>query len=165
MIAQLVALGLFAAQQDEAFGPVNVPTERTALMAKVQSTAVTSDTIPLGAVEWEQPFDPADHAPYAADFSALLGDNERIARILRIRSSATAAALGIMIDAAPEYAPVIDTTDGTKVQIWPVVDADLEDSDPFLASGVRIPVATQIETTSTPPKRFERTSVLRVRQL
>lgn len=164
MIAQLVALGLFAAEP-ESFGEVSVPAERTAVMAKVQSTAVTSDTIPLGAAEWEQPFDPADHAPYAADFSPLLGENERIARIVRIRSSATAAALGIKIDDAPAYAPIIDEADGKKVQVWPVVDPDLEEADPFLAAGVRIPVATQIETNSNPPKRFERTSVLRVRQL
>lgn len=162
----LIAAGIIPLAGDVGgVGQINVPAERTAVMAKVQGTAVTSDTIPLGATEWEQPFDPADHAPYAADFSEMLGDNERIARILRIRSSATAAALGIKIDDDPDYAPIIDQEEGKKVQVWPVVDPDLEDSDPFLAAGVRIPVATQIETDSTPPKRFERTSVLKVRQL
>lgn len=44
MIAQLVALGLFAAEP-ESFGEVSVPAERTAVMAKVQSTGVAADVV------------------------------------------------------------------------------------------------------------------------
>ena len=165
MIAQLIAIGVFASAGGPPVGAVNVPEERTAIVARIQASAPTSDGIPLGAVEWQQAYDPADHAPYAFDFSSILAEGETISDILSIRLSSAAAALGIAVDQAASFSPVIDAAEGKKVQLWFVVADDLQEAASFLATGVKIPVAVKIETSSTPPKRFERTNVLTVRQL
>lgn len=165
MIAQLIAIGVFAAPAPPTTGEVSVPGERTAIVARVQAGAAVAAGIPLGAVEWQQPYDPADHAPYAFDFSSLLEPDERVAEILAIRVSSAAAALGIMVDQSAGHAPLIDAAAGLKVQLWFVVSEELQEAATFLGSGVKIPITMKIATTSDPQKRFERTSVLMVRQL
>lgn len=167
MIAQLVALGVFSAAgaPGVSFGPVDVPPERTAVLARVQQNAASTAGIPNGAVVWEQPFDPADHAPYAFDFSALLHGGEKIADLLSVRLSATGASLGILIDIEEGYGPMIDDADGEKAQVWFKVATLEQDGVAFAQAGARVPVTMQILTTSAPPKVYERTAVLPVRQL
>lgn len=167
MIAQLIAAGVFAAgaPSPATRGPVNVPAERTARVARIQAATASIAGIPHGAVEWQQPYDPADHAPYAFDFSDLFEDGEKIDDILALRLSASAAALGIIIDTAPSYGPVIDNVDGTKAMIWFVVSGAQQESASFTAAGVKVAVTMKVSTTSTPSKTYERTCVLTVRQL
>jgi hypothetical protein len=146
-------------------GEILATGDRTAVVLVVQTLASSSTGIPLGAVEWSQPYDPADHAPYAVDFSALLPDSEKIAEIEAIAMSATAALLGVEVDDASTFGPVIDVDAGKKVQLWFVVDAAAWQNAAFDINGVRLPVTVRVLTDSIPPKRFERTSVLTVRQL
>ena len=165
MIAQLIAIGVLSAGSAPPTGAVTVPEERTAVVARVQLASTIAVGIPLGAVEWEQPFDPADHAPYAFDWSSLLDAGERVEDILAIRVSSSAAALGIMVDQTGAFAPIIDSAAGLQVQLWFVVAEEMQEVATFVGAGVKIPVTMKIETSSTPPKRFERTNVLEVRQL
>lgn len=168
MLAQLIALGVFdgaATPEPEAgTGEIIATPERTVAAVLPQPVTVIGNAIPLGAYVWPQAYDPGDHAPFAFGFAALLDEGERIADIASIRMSPAAAALGVMVDEAPTYAPIIDADGGQTVQVWFTVDPALQEAASFDASGVRLPVSFRVVTDSTPPKRFERTGVLVVRQ-
>jgi len=145
-------------------GTVIATPARTAVLAIAQPATSVASGVPLGATVWSQPFDPADHVPFAIDFAALLDEGEAIVEIEAITMSAAGAALGVAVDDAAPYGPIIDTA-GKKVQLWFVVDDAHWSETAFSASGVQIPVAVRVATAGTPPKRFERTCVLMVRQL
>lgn len=166
MLTHLIAFGLFAAPGDGTTekGAVIATPDRTAIMAVIQTTASRVAGAPLGATTWSQPYDPGDHAPYAIDFGDLLDEGENIASIEAIKVSAAAALLGISVDQAAGYRPIIDVA-GQKIQLWFLIDQAFWESASFAASGVLLPVSVRIATTSTPPKRYERTAVLTVRQL
>lgn len=166
MLALLIAAGVIPLDDGDgsATGPVVVPPERVAEVVRVQGNAVISDVIPRGAREWEQAYDPADHAKYAFDWSPLLPEGEKVGEILSIRMSSAAAALGIAIDTSPEHPPIIEQDARLKVQLWFVVAEEQQESAAFLGAGVKLPVTMKIATMSTPPEKFERTNVLTVRQ-
>ncbi|WP_313534389.1 hypothetical protein [Sphingomonas sp.] len=166
MLSHLIALGLFAAPADNSAekGAVIATGDRTAVMTVIQPAASRGSAIPLGAGAWAQQFDPGDHAPYAIDFAELLDQGEGIAKIEAIKMSSTAALLGIGVDAASGYRPIIDAA-GKKIQLWFLVDQAYAESISFAAGGVLLPVSVRILTDATPPKRYERTAVLTVRQL
>ncbi len=167
MLSHLIALGLLAASDGSTSqkGPVDVPDDRTAVMAVVQPSAARGTAAPLGAAVWAQPYDPGDHAPYAVDFSDLLGESEGIAKIEAIKVSSIAALLGIAVDQATEYRPIIDVAARRKVQLWFLIDQAYWEAASFAASGVQLAVSVRVLTDSVPPKRYERTAVLTVRQL
>lgn len=160
-----IAAGIIPAELESSQGNVTVPDERNGLVARIQANAGSTPGIPLGAVEWQQPYDPADHAPYAFDFSPLLDEGDRVAEILSVRLSSSAAALGIQIDQADGYQPLIDQAAGLKAQLWFVVADGQQEAASFLGAGVKIPVTMRVRTTLAPIKKFERTMVLTVRQL
>lgn len=166
MLTHLLLLGLLSAPADGTTetGTVNVSTDRTVVMAAVQVTASRGSSVPLGAGTWAQPYDPGDHAPYAIDFTPLLDQGEEIAKIEAVKVSATAALLGIAVDTAAGYRPIIDV-EGKKIQLWIVVDEAYWEAASFAAAGVQLAIAVRVTTTATPPKRYERTAVLTVRQL
>lgn len=166
MLMHLIALGLFASPSEGTAekGAVIASQDRTATMTVIQAAAVRGSAIPLGAGAWAQQFDPGDHAPYAIDFTDLLDQGEGIAKIEAIKMSSTAALLGIGVDAASGYRPIIDAA-GKKIQLWFLVDQAYWESASFAAGGVLLPVSVRVVTDATPPKRYERTAVLTVRQL
>lgn len=145
-------------------GPITASAERTAIVPKVQLGTLVSDLIPRGSVVWKQAYDPADHAPYAFDFTDLLANNEGIASIERIRLTASATTLGLSVDLLPQYRPVIDVVAGKKIQLWFLTDPDKQEAAAFDNAGVVVGVTIRILTNSVPPKTYERTSVLTVRQ-
>lgn len=168
MLTYYLALGLIGAGGGGPItdtGDVVASNERTAVVLVVQAGTSVANGIPLGAVAWRQQFDPGDHAPYAVDFTALLEQDEKIAEIDAIVMNATAALLGVGVDSVAPFGPIIDATDGKKMQLWFVVDEVSWASTSFNVSGVLLPVTVRIVTDSTPPKRYERTGVLTVRQL
>ena len=124
---------------------------------------VSAAALPLYASAWTAPFDPADRAPYAIDWSRLLAEGETIAQIDRIVMSAQGASLGISVDIDPPRSPVI-STDGTKTQIWFLCDAAKQNDAAFSGEGVQIGLSVLIRTSASPYKQFERTGVLTVRQ-
>lgn len=165
MLASYIALGLFSSvSAAPGTGEVTAAAERTVVLLAVQANSPAITGLPTGAVAWQQPYDPGDHAPYAIDFGALLEVGEQIAAIEEITMNATAALLGVGVDAETDYAPIIDT-DGEKIQMWFVVDEASWAESSFNAGGVKLPVTARVLTDSTPPKRYERTGVLTMRQL
>jgi hypothetical protein len=166
MLTHLLAAGFIASSSSGGGGTgiVIATPNRTAILSAVQPASSLSAAIPAGAPLWAQHFDPGDHAPYAFDFTALLGDGEKIASIDAIKMSAQAALLGVAVDQASVYAPIIDEA-GKKLQLWFIVDMTSWEAVAFAAGGVMLPVTVRILTDSVPPKRFERTSALTVRQL
>ena len=163
MLALLVAAGAIPEQAEAGTGPVDVPTERLAVAPTVQSLTPFGAGIPLGAASWQQPFDPADHLPYAFSFEALLDEGETIAAVERIALSSAGAALGVIIDQSTGFAPVIDADGGQRIQLWFSVDPDMQNNAPFDADGAQVPVTFRVLTSKS--HRIERTAVLTVRQL
>ena len=142
-------------------GIVSVPAERLVTFSKTPGvTGLTG--LPYGAPTWAQPFDPSEHAPFACDFSPLFDASEKIASIAAISLSASAAALGIAIDQASGYVPIIDSANGTKLQIWLKTAGALA---AFAGLGVNIGVSFRIITTAAQPRTWERSGILVVRQL
>lgn len=166
MLLHLIALGVIPQDEDTETetGTVIATADRTAVLTAVQASTAQGAGIPLGAVPWRQQIDPADHVPYAVDFTALLGADEKIASIAGLSVSAAGALLGVQIDTAVGYRPIIDTA-GKKIQVWFLVDAAFWASGAFDASGILVTVTARVLTDAEPPKRFERTTVLSVRQL
>ncbi len=164
MLTHLIVLGLLSAPSGGGIGQVIATPDRTAAMAINQPTASRPNNIPLGAVTWAQPYDPGDHAPYAISFKDLLDQGETIASIDAIKVSSSAALLGISVDTAAAYAPIIDIA-GDKIQLWFLVDQSAWESAAFAAAGVQVAITVRVVTDGAPPKRYERTAVLTVRQL
>jgi len=170
MLTHLIALAILTGGEPVTDGPftqtgeVAASKERTVTMSPVQPSDQKSVAIPLGASPWLQQYDPADHTPYVFDFSGLLGNSEKIVSIEAVNVNATAALLGIGVEVDPLYAPLIDTA-GKKCQIWFAVIPASWDLPSFDAAGVMLPITMRVATDSTPPKRYERTAVLTVRQL
>lgn len=165
MIGTLILLGLFGTDAAPGTGEIIAPASRTVTPAQVPATAAAnaSAEVPVGALAWAAPLDPADRAPYAIDWRQLLATDERVADIVRLTMSAAGAAVGVTIDQEDGRTPIIGT-DGKAIQIWLKVADAFQDNAAFQGAGVRVAIAALIETDSVPFKRFERTSVLTVRQ-
>jgi hypothetical protein len=169
MLTHWIALGLIAGASggDGGYsetGTVTAPADCTAVLLSVQSSSAGEATAPRGAVPFRRPYDPADHAPYAIDFTAFLKPGEKIAEIVELRMNATAALLSVAIDDADDFNPIIDTA-GKKLQVWFAVDEAQWAAASFGAGGVQLPVTARILTDAVPPSRWERTVILTVRQL
>jgi hypothetical protein len=75
--------------------------------------------------------------------------------------SMEAIALGLTIESIAPYEPV--ETD-TTLQIWVSVDEDFWEDAAFLGAGTSLSIELTIETDSIPPRRWQRTVVLKVAQ-
>jgi hypothetical protein len=144
-------------------GEILAGAERTIVPAPVPAGTVNAAGLPQSAYGWAAPFDPADRAPYAIDWSKLLAADEGIAQIDRIVMSPQGASLGLKVDSDPPRSPVI-STDGKKTQLWFVCDPAFQNDPAFAGAGVQIGVAVLIRSAADPYKLFERTGVLTVRQ-
>lgn len=145
-------------------GVVIASPARTIILSPIQPVNSVGAGIPLGAGVWLQNFDPADHAPYAFDFAQLLDAGEKIGQIDEIIMSAAAALLGVTVDSTVGSSPIIDATNGDKIQLWFEVDTVAWDAVWFELGGSLIPLTVRVTTNASPPKRYERTGVLTVRQ-
>lgn len=164
MLTVLLCLGIIgAAPPDAGTGDIIAIAERTVAPVTVPSVGTSAAPIPLNAYQWRSPFDPADRAPYALDWKALLATDEKIASIVRLTMSASGAAIGIRIDDTAGRAPII-ATDGKATQLWFRVEPEFQENTAFAGAGVQVAVAVLVRTDATPYKDFERTAVLTVRQ-
>ena len=159
MLTQLLTLGIFASASSGGgggteTGQISATPARTVKVDVNQSGGVSAIGIPYGAPIWGQPFDPADRAPFAIDFSALLPGDEEIAAIDEIAISAAGSMLGLSVDLTTGYGPIIDEAVGKKIQFWPVVNMTYWNSLSFSAGGVMLPISFRILTNSTLPRRI-----------
>ncbi len=163
MLLMLLATGVVPEESGTVIGPFDVPDERIAIAKKVQGASSVAVGLPLGAAQWEQPFDPSDRLPFGMSFVELLDAGETITSIDRIALSSTAAGLGVIIEQASPRAPVIDEIDLRRLQLWLSVDDAMQAAASYDASGVRFPVTFRVTTSKG--RRFERSAILTVRQL
>lgn len=117
--------------------------------------------IPAGAIAWAQPLDPSDRADFIAQFRALLTGDELIATASVVLLP-EAVALGLTIIEDAQHGPSI--VDGTGIEVWFEVDEGLRGNAAF-AGGADLPVEFTINTDATPPRRFQRTMIVRVAHL
>lgn len=145
-------------------GAVDLPNDRMVVLAVPQGSVSLASGLPMGSRAWQREFDPGDHVPYGIDFTAHLDAGEKIAEISYVAMNATAALLGVGVDTAAGFGPLIDTA-GKIVQLWFVVDEASWSASSFDVAGVQLPVTVRVETDAASPKRIERSAVLVVRQL
>jgi len=165
MLAHLIALGVLTVptQPPADVGSVIAGTQRTVSPLQVPSSAAVGDNVPLGAYRWPAPMEPADRAPYAFDWSKILGTDEKIAEITRVTMSAAGAAVGVEIDSSTGRRPII-SENGKAIQLWFLCLDAFQDNPVFGGNGVNITVTCRVRTDASPYKQFERTAVLTVRQ-
>jgi hypothetical protein len=126
--------------------------------------------VPLNASAWTQPFDPWDRKEYVAEFDTgaagasgpVLEENEEIVSYA-IEVSAEAAALGVEISEAAGYEDEL-LTGNKQIQLWFEVDEAFREDAAFSGAGTDVGVEFTIITNSNPPRRHQKTYVLRVAQ-
>ena len=117
--------------------------------------------IPAGAITWAQPLDPSDRSDYIVQLGPLLKGGEIIATA-SIVLMAEAVALGLTLIEDAEHGPSI--ANDTNLEMWFEIEVSMR-ANPAFQSGAALPLEITIETDATPPRRFQRTMVLRVVQL
>lgn len=120
--------------------------------------------IPPNAKIWPRTLDPRDRADYlmnlAEGTNPLLEPGESYLTYT-LSPSAEAVALGLTIESLAPYAPV---ETATTLQIWFSVDSAFWVDAAFSGAGTSLSIELTIETDSTPPRRWQRTVVLKVAQ-
>lgn len=144
-------------------GPIIGLAERQAVLLAAGSTSGSAGGLPLGAPVWKAAFDPSDVTSYAIDFKAVLEETEKIAAIKRLTRSAAAVLLGVRIDGRAGYQPVI-SEDGKAVGLGFIADIDEQENPAFADVGVQVGVSALVVTDHDPPREYERTVILAVRQ-
>jgi hypothetical protein len=166
MLVDLIAFGVAGLAADElevVIGDVTANEAQTAVLAPAAASGGAGDALPIAAKLWALPFDPADRAPYAYDFSELLDDSENIDELVRITMSATGAALGVRVDTDAERLPMLDTG-ARKAQVWFKVDDAYQANAAFSGAGTQVGISLRVKTTASPARFYERTAILLVRQ-
>ena len=146
-----------------ATGLATTTPERVVSFVRNQPSTAIASGLPYGAPVWAQPYDPSDHLPFVVNFAALLDTDEAIISVEQLTLSAQAAFLGITIDVASGFAPIIDSATLQRVQFWLLVSSIT--SPLFDASGVPIGISTKVKTSATAVRTLERTAIATVRQL
>lgn len=114
--------------------------------------------IPATAAIWAESLDPYDVVDFTVDVTPLL-DGDSIAAY-SIVPLAESALLGLTVG-INEYAPSILT--GNILQLWLSIEASKQGAPEF-DKGVSLPVEISVTTTSNPPRKRQRTMVVKVNQ-
>lgn len=115
--------------------------------------------IPPTALVWEEPMDPYDVVDYTIDTTPLLSDLEDVASYTVV-PLAESELLGLEVGTA-EYAPSI--TDNV-ILVWLQVDPAFQANPAFSGAGQTLPLEVSITTNSSPPRKRQRTVVVKVMQ-
>lgn len=122
--------------------------------------------IPLNAVVWDQPMDPADIIDYQADFRdgqfPVLEATEVITAFVPTLP-ADAVALGVEIMSGGGYDPTSEEGD-TSVKVWFKVDSGYQLNPAYDGEGQNFGVMFHITTDNAPAREREKTYVLTVAQ-
>ena len=121
---------------------------------------------------WEASLDPSDNVDFYADFGAVgesgteavLAEGEAIDSFTAIPTAAATAA-GLLVGASGQYAPS-KVNDDRTVKMWLSIDPDKRDNCEFgTTAGLALGVEVSIVTDSVPPRSFQRTWTVTVRNL
>jgi hypothetical protein len=105
--------------------------------------------------------DPADVVSYGVDLTALLDGAGVAPGTLVLTVDAGSIALGVSV-AGGALAPAL-TADGSTVVFWIAVDPASRDSSAFDRFGVEVVVVVDFSTTHVPPRTFERSTLIAMR--
>lgn len=115
--------------------------------------------IPALAREFAIPMDPHDRIEYQADLESILESGETISSYT-LTMGVEGTALGAFIGSG-DYAPAI--VNGRSIKFWLEV-ATLDQNQPPYFDGVRVPIEVSVVTSNVPPRRWQRTVVVRIQQ-
>ncbi len=119
--------------------------------------------IPPSAVRFQAQMDPGDRIEFVAIFNEILqvSAGEQIAEgTWTLTMSPEGAALGVTIGSAGAYAAGLQVSN-QQIRFWLWV-LDANQSDAIFNSGVDVAITIRFETTNIPPRRYERSFVVRV---
>lgn len=119
--------------------------------------------IPPSAVRFQAQIDPGDRVEFVAKFDEILQvtAGEQIADgTWTLTMSAEGAAVGVQIGSVGAYAPALQVSN-QQIRFWLSV-ADANQSDAIFNTGVEVAITIRFETTNSPPRRYERSFVVRV---
>jgi hypothetical protein len=115
--------------------------------------------IPTTALVWPESMDPYDVVDYSIDCKAILDEGENVAGYT-ITPYAEAALLGLSTGTG-NYATSIS---GSIITVWLQIAANKQEDAAFDGNGASLPLSLSITTSSTPPRKKQRTLVVRVQQ-
>ncbi len=114
--------------------------------------------IPASASVWPEPMDPYDIVDYKIDCSSLLDIGDEVADFaVEVLTESELLGLTLGIDS---YEPVLV---GNTVTVWLSIDPAEQDNAAFVA-GVNLPLEITVTSDSVPPRRRQRTVVVKVIQ-
>lgn len=117
--------------------------------------------IPPNAKVWSRTLDPTDLGDYVASLTGgtipLLQDGETF-ETYTLELLGESAALGLTIGTG-DYAT---TEDGETLTIWLSIAEGLRGDAAFAGEGASLPMELTVETDSAPPRRWQRTLVVKV---
>lgn len=115
--------------------------------------------IPSNAVVWPEVMDPYDVLDYTVDVSDLLEAGENVASFT-VTPLAESALVGLTLGTS-SYATSIA---GNVIRIWLSIASGQQDNAAFNGTGATLPIEISVTTTSTPPRKKQRTAVVKVAQ-
>lgn len=120
--------------------------------------------IPASAIKWTPKMDPSDLVDYQIDLSGAdsILETGELVDTFNITVLSEGTALGFIVENTAPYAPTI--VNGNKITLWFSV-AEANRSNTAFTTGVQIPMELEIITTSSPPRKRQRTFVVEVQHL
>lgn len=119
--------------------------------------------IPPTASRFSAQMDPGDRLEFVAIFAEILQitAGEQIAEgTWTLTMSPEGAALGVTIGSSGAYAAALQVSN-QQIRFWLSV-LDANQSDAIFNTGVDVAITIRFETTNSPPRRYERSFVVRV---
>ena len=114
--------------------------------------------IPTTAIVWAESMDPYDVLDYEADVTNLL-DGSEVASF-SVAPTAESLLAGLKVGTA-EYAPLLSSK---IIRVWFSINNANQGDPLFDGTGATLPVEISVTTNSTPPRKRQRTFVLKVAQ-
>lgn len=122
---------------------------------------------PSDAKRFAYKMDPSDVVDFMYDASPAMENTvektEQISSTWSLTMSAEGAAIGAAIRFAGAYAASLVEND-TAIKFWLEVAPAMQGDNIFLGSGVDVPITVRWVSTNVPPRTFERTLVITIRQ-
>ena len=116
--------------------------------------------IPSSTTVWTQSMDPYDIVDYIIDCSKMLEEGENISTYT-VSLLAEASLLGLTINNSGGYSTTLIS--GNRIRVWLSI-LPAEQSNPIFVNAVTLPLEVTITTSSTPPRRKQRTVAVTVQQ-
>ena len=116
--------------------------------------------IPTTATTWADTMDPSDLVDYTVDFANVLDVGESISTYT-ITPLSESTLLGLTVNTTGGYS---NSLVGSKITMWLSIASANQSDAAFSGAGTSLPIEVAIVTNSTPPRKRQRTVVVKVAQ-